>query len=97
MLSCKICGIRTFNSHSYYIFDCALLKKGILQNFAKFTEKQPCQSLFFNKVVAPPVAGSGLHYFFIKTILQEAEIAQIEAYYTKHDLISECQQDNHND
>ena len=73
------------------------MKKGVLQNFAKFTEKQPCQSLFFNKVVAPPVAASGLHYFFIKTILQEAEIAQIEAYYTKHDLISECQQDNHND
>ena len=27
------------------------LKKGILRNFAKFTGKQLCQSLFFNKVV----------------------------------------------
>ena len=25
-------------------------KKGVLWNFAKFTGKQPCQSLFFNKV-----------------------------------------------
>ena len=26
------------------------MKKGILRNFAKFTGKQLCQSLFFNKV-----------------------------------------------
>ena len=26
-------------------------KKGVLRNFAKFTGKHPCQSLFFNKVV----------------------------------------------
>ena len=26
------------------------LKKGALENFAKFTVKHPCQSLFFNKV-----------------------------------------------
>ena len=25
-------------------------KKGVLRNFAKFTGKQPCQSLFFNNV-----------------------------------------------
>ena len=25
-------------------------KKGVLKNFAKFTGKHPCQSLFFNKV-----------------------------------------------
>ena len=27
-----------------------LSKKGVLKNFAKFTGKQMCQSLFFNKV-----------------------------------------------
>ena len=27
------------------------IKKGILRNFAKFTEKHLCQNLFFNKVV----------------------------------------------
>ena len=26
------------------------VRKGVLRNFAKFTEKQLCQSLFFNKV-----------------------------------------------
>ena len=26
------------------------MKKGVLRNFAKFTGKPPCQSLFFNKV-----------------------------------------------
>ena len=26
------------------------IKKGVLKNFAKFTGKQLCQSLFFNKV-----------------------------------------------
>ena len=28
------------------------MKKGVLRNFAKFTEKHLCQSLFFNKVTA---------------------------------------------
>ena len=28
------------------------IKKGVLENFAKFTGKYPCQSLFFNKVEA---------------------------------------------
>ena len=26
------------------------VRKGVLRNFAKFTGKYPCQSLFFNKV-----------------------------------------------
>ena len=30
-------------------------KKGILRNFAKFTGKHLCQSLFFNKVADPSV------------------------------------------
>ena len=34
------------------------LRKGVLRNFAKFTGKQPYQSLFFNKV-----AGLGLHFY----------------------------------
>ena len=34
-----------------------VLKKGVLKNFAKFTRKLPCQSLFFNKV-----AGLGLQF-----------------------------------
>ena len=28
-------------------------KKGVLKNFAKFTRKHMCQSLFFNKVAGP--------------------------------------------
>ena len=38
-------------------------KKGVLRNFAKFTRKHLCQSLFFNKVAGlrtPPVAASDL-------------------------------------
>ena len=31
-------------------------KKGVLRNFAKFTEKHLCQRLFFNKVVSLPVS-----------------------------------------
>ena len=31
-----------------------LCKKGVLRNFAKFTEKQLCQRLFFNKVAGWP-------------------------------------------
>ena len=30
-----------------------VLEKGVLKNLAKFTGKQLCLSLFFNKVVAP--------------------------------------------
>ena len=33
-------------------------KKGVLKNFAKFTEKHLCQSLFFNKGVRPAVPES---------------------------------------
>ena len=37
-----------------YCFRCSrpevFCKKGVLRNFAKFTEKQLCQSLFFSKV-----------------------------------------------
>ena len=29
-------------------------KKGVLRNFAKFTEKHQCQSVFFNKVAGRP-------------------------------------------
>ena len=31
------------------------IKKGVLENFAKFTEKHLCQSLFFNKVAGRPL------------------------------------------
>ena len=34
-------------------------KKGALTNFAKFTEKHLCQSLFFNKVAGLKKGGSG--------------------------------------
>ena len=29
------------------------MKKGLLKNFAKFTGKRMCHSLFFNKVAGP--------------------------------------------
>ena len=53
------------------------MKKGALKNFAKFTGKQLCQSLFFNKVASlyliskntsfygtPPVTASVLHFVY---------------------------------
>ena len=43
--------------HAIYCLDCyrgsrpeMFCRKGVLRNFAKFTEKHLCQSLFFNKV-----------------------------------------------
>ena len=39
------------------------MKKGILRNFAKFTEKHLCQSLFFNKV-------TGLNFIKNETLAQ---------------------------
>ena len=39
--------IREFRSSRPEVF----CKKGALRNFAKFTEKHLCQSIFFNKVV----------------------------------------------
>ena len=41
-------------------------RKGVLRNFAKFTGKHLCQSLFLNKV-------SGLNFFFIpgKNLLEK--------------------------
>ena len=35
-------------------------KKGVLTNVAKFTGKQLCQSLFFNKVAGRPDADTGI-------------------------------------
>ena len=35
-------------------------KKGVLTNVAKFTGKQLCQSLFFNKVAGRPNADTGI-------------------------------------
>ena len=42
-------GILTFRSSRPEVF----YKKGVLRNFAKFTGKHLCQSLFFNKVAGP--------------------------------------------
>ena len=41
------------------------MKKGVLGNFAKFTGKHLCESLFFNKV-----AGFDLQYFKKETLAQ---------------------------
>ena len=38
------------------------VRKGVLRNFAKFTGKHLCQSLFFDKV-------AGLRYLFYRTLL----------------------------
>ena len=53
-------------SHQAVTFSLLLSKaatRGVLRNFAKFTGKHPCQSLFFNKV-----AGAG---FFCRTPLDD--------------------------
>ena len=41
------------------------MKKGILKNLSKFTEKQLCQSLFFNKV-----AGGACNFIKKETLAQ---------------------------
>ena len=45
--------IRVFRLLMYYteaVTQKGFIIKGILRNFAKFTGRHPCQSLFFNKV-----------------------------------------------
>ena len=57
-------------------------KKGILRNFAKFTRKQLCQSLFFNKVAGlRPQAQASSEFceiskntFFYKTLPVAASV-----------------------
>ena len=39
-----------FSAHKEAVTRRCSVRKGALRNFAKFTGKQPCQSLFFNKV-----------------------------------------------
>ena len=51
------------------------MKKGVLRNFAKFTVKHPCQSLFFNKVAGVPeplcrVAGQACNFIKKETLAQ---------------------------
>ena len=50
-------------------------KKGVLKNFAKFTGKQLCQSLFFNKVAGlrPPTLFKKRlwHWWFLDTFFRE--------------------------
>ena len=41
-------------------------KKGVFKNFAKFTGKPLCQSLYFNKV-----AGQACNFIKIETLAQE--------------------------
>ena len=38
----------------------AFYKNGVLRNFAKFTGKHLCQSLFFNKVAGEKDSGTGV-------------------------------------
>ena len=49
------------------------LKKGVIKNFAKFTGKHMCQSLFFNKIAGlrptPPVPVSEVKTDSINNIL----------------------------
>ena len=72
----KIVGTATSASENQHLSDkfrsshpAVFCKKGVLRNFAKFTGKYLCQSLFFNKV-----AGLRLWYrcFFHKTPLVAA-------------------------
>ena len=49
MYSSPLC-VSTFNGHSRSSIPEVFCKKCVLRNFAKFTGKHLCQSLFFNKV-----------------------------------------------
>ena len=61
----------------------AFYKIGVLKNFAKFTEKHPCQSLFFNKI-------ADVAYNFVKkeTLAQvfSCEVCEIfkNIFFTEH-------------
>ena len=44
-------------------------KKGVLRNFAKFTEKHLCQSLFFNKVAGLPPNMQSKHRTLMNLII----------------------------
>ena len=59
------------------------LRKGVLRNFAKFTGKHLCQSLFFNKV-----AGLGLQLYKKETLAQVffCEFCEISknTFFTEH-------------
>ena len=49
----RFCGLQALHWYSYMFRSSrpeVLCKKGILSNFAKFTEKDLCQSLFFNSM-----------------------------------------------
>ena len=58
-------------------------KKGVLRNFAKFTEKHLCQSLFFNKI-----AGTACNFIKKETLPQvfSREFCEISknTFYTEH-------------
>ena len=49
MMGSKMLSLANNRSNRPEVF----CKKGVLRNFAKFTEKHLCQSLFFNKVARP--------------------------------------------
>ena len=47
------------------------IKTDILKNFAKFTGKHPCQSLFFNKMAPPQVFSCEFSEIFKNTLFTE--------------------------
>ena len=64
-------------------------KKDVLGNFAKFTGKHPCQSLFFNKI-------AGLQLYLKKRLWQRCFLVNCEisknnySYRTPLVAVSEC-------
>ena len=60
IISCRVCDVK-YRSSVLEVF----CEKGVLRNFAKFTGKHLCQSLFFNKV-----AGGACNIIKKETLVQ---------------------------
>ena len=59
-------------------------KKGVLENFVKFTRKHLCQSFFFNKVAGLSVKSAACISDTPKEKLQESTTAAFNTRHSRH-------------
>ena len=65
------------------------VKKGVLRNFAKFTGKHLCQSLFFNKVLRTPFSQNKSGRLFLNILYSRKYIfSQVELVHSSVKCIS---------
>ena len=82
MISWKLLKFFTARSSRKEVF----CKKGVLGNFAKFTGKHLCQSIFFNKVadLRTQVRKISKNTFFYRTPLVTASVRRLHGYHIKY-------------